>query len=197
LPALKRRAISTQLFVGVVVVLLVASVAEGAYFLNALNQSGTNLTTVVSQLISPTTITQSTTVLSTLTQTLFGTGSTATDLQTVTVTSTIAGYKPGLFFNDTLVIIPKGVAENQSENFVPSQLKLVIGVNNTVTWINQDNLSQHTVVTNVVPQGANQVDLILGTNETYTVKFTVPGTYDYYCMWHPAWMHGSITVLSG
>ncbi len=192
---MKRRAISTRVFVGVVVVLLVASLAEGTYFLNALNQSGANLTTVVSQLISPTTITQSSTILSTLTQTLFTVAGTETSLQTVTVTTTTPGYKLGLFFNDTLVIIPKGIAENQSLNFVPSHLKLVVGVNNTVTWINQDNLSQHTVVTNVVPAGAGQVDLILGTNETFTYTFTVPGTYDYYCMWHPAWMRGVITVL--
>jgi len=195
--SLKRRAISKKVYVSTVMVLLVASLAEGAYFLNSLNQSGANLTTVVSQLISPTTITQSSTVSSTITQTVFGSAATDTSLQTVTVTTTTVGYKPGLFFNDTLVIIPKGIAENQSLNFVPSHLKLVIGVNNTVTWINQDNLSQHTVVTNLVPSGGTQVDLILGTNQTYTVKFTVPGTYDYYCMWHPAWMRGVITVLSG
>jgi plastocyanin len=115
----------------------------------------------------------------------------------VTSTTTTVGYKTGLFFNTTLIIIPKGIAANQSENYVPSNVKVVVGINNSVTWINQDNLSQHTVVTDVVPPGGSQVDLILGTNQTYTIKFTVPGVYHYYCMWHPAWMKGTITVLSG
>ncbi len=132
----------------------------------------------------------------TSTQTLFTSGS-VTSPQTVTVTSTIPGFKTGLFFNTTLIIIPKGIAANQSENFVPANVKVKIGVNNSVTWINQDNLSQHTVVTSAVPSGGSQVDLILGRNETYTVKFTVPGVYQYFCMWHPGWMKGTITVLGG
>jgi plastocyanin len=181
------------LFVGVVVALLVAALAEGIYFNESLNQQSNNLT-AISQLISPTTITRTLTSSVTSTQTLFTFGS-VTSPQTVTVTSTIPGFKTGLFFNTTLIIIPKGIAANQSENFVPARVNLKLGVNNSVTWINQDNLSQHTVVTDVVPNGGTQVDLILGTNETYTVKFTVPGTYHYYCMWHPGWMKGTITVI--
>ncbi len=192
-----RAAVSSKVFVATVVVLLAAALAEGAYFNQALSQQSNGLTTIVSQLISPTTITNTVRSTVTSTQTLFTSGSGPTAMQTVTVTSTTAGFKTGLFFNTTLIIIPKGIADNQSEDFVPRNVKVVIGVNNSVTWINQDNLSQHTVVTNVVPSGGTQVDLILGTNETYTVKFTVPGTYQYYCMWHPGWMRGTITVANG
>jgi len=176
-------------------VLLLASVAEGLYFDQQLAQQSNNLTTIVSQLISPTTSTL--TVLSTLTttETVFSSGTGSISRQTVTVTT--PGFKTGLFFNTTLVIIPKGVAKNQSETFVPSSVKVKVGINNSVTWINQDNLSQHTVVTDVVPSGGTQVDLILGTNETYTIKFIVPGVYHYYCMWHPGWMKGTITVVGG
>src|SRR4029077_21230141 len=131
------------------------------------------------------------------TQTLYTSGSGSASVQTVTVTSTTPGFKTGLFFNTTLIVIPKGIARNQSENSVPANVKVVIGVNSSVTWINQDSLSQHTVVTTVVPSGGSQVDLILGTNETYTVKLMVPGVYHYYCMWHPDWMKATITVLSG
>jgi plastocyanin len=183
--------------VGTVLVLLIAALSEGVYFYSSLSYQSNNLTTIVSQLISPTTITQTHASTVTSTQTLFSSGSGVSSVQTVTVTYTIPGYKTGLFFNTTLIIIPKGVADNQSENYVPSNVKVVIGINNSVTWINQDNLSQHTVVTNVIPTGGTQVDLILGTNETYTVKFTVPGVYHYYCMWHPDWMKGTITVLNG
>jgi len=191
-----RRGVSSRIFVGAVVALLIVALAEAAYFEASLGQQSGNPTAFVSQLISPTTttLTKSSTVIST--QTIFTPGSGPTSVQTVTVTSTTPGFKTGLFFNTTLIIIPKGIARNQSENYVPSNVKVVIGVNNSVTWINQDNLSQHTVVTTVVPSGGSQVDLILGTNETYTVKFMVPGVYHYYCMWHPDWMKGTITVLS-
>ena len=192
-----RRGISSKIFIVVVLVLLVASLSEGIYFYTALNNQSNNLTTVVSQLISPTTITAISDTTVTSTQTLVASGVGTTSFQTVTVTSTTPGYQLGLFFNTTLIIIPKGIADNQSLNFVPDNVKVEIGVNNSVTWINQDYLSQHTVVTDVVPAGGTQVDLILGTNQTYTVTFTVPGVYHYYCMWHPGWMKGSITVLSG
>jgi len=188
-----RRGVSSRIFIGTVVVLLIATLAEGLYFNVMLRQQSNNLTTIVSQLVSPTTITHISVSTATSTQTVFTSGSGAT----VTVTSTTAGFKTGLFFNTTLVIIPLGVAKNQSETFVPSSVKVKIGINNSVTWINQDNLSQHTVVTDIVPSGGTQVDLILGTNQTYTIKFSVPGVYHYYCMWHPSWMKGTITVVGG
>ena len=182
---------------GTVVVLLLAALAEGVYFDASLSQQSSSLTTHLPQLISPTTTTSTTTSTVTSTQTLYTSGSGPASVRTVTVTSTTPGFKTGLFFNTTLIVIPKGIARNQSENYVPANVKVVVGVNNSVTWINQDNLSQHTVVTTVVPSGGSQVDLILGTNETYTVKFTVPGVYHYFCMWHPDWMKGTITVLNG
>jgi plastocyanin len=191
-----RRGISTKVYVSSVLVLLVAALAEGAYFYTSLQRSN-DISTIVSQLISPTTITNTHNATVTTTQTIVTSGGGVTSLQTVTVTSTTPGYKTGLFFNTTLIIIPKGIAINRSENYVPSNVKVVIGLNNSVTWINQDNLSQHTVVMSAIPSGGTQVDLILGTNETYTVKFTVPGVYHYFCMWHPDWMKGTITVLSG
>jgi plastocyanin len=187
-----RRGVSSKVFAGTVLVLLVAALAEGAYFYTSLNNQS-NLTTIVSQLISPTTITDVRNSTTTSTQTVFSSGNATT--QTVTLTSTTVGYKTGLFFNDTLIIIPKGIAENQSLNYVPANVKVMVGVNNTITWINQDNLSQHTVVTNIVPAGGTQVDLILGTNQTFTVTFKVPGLYHYYCMWHPGWMRGTIDVI--
>jgi plastocyanin len=192
-----RRGVSSRIFVGTVVALLLAALVEGVYLDASFSQQSSNLTTHLSQLISPTTTTLSRTSTVTSTLTLYASGPGPNSVQTVTVTSTTPGFKTGLFFNTTLIVIPKGIARNQSENYVPASVKVVMGVNNSVTWINQDNLSQHTVVTTVVPSGGSQVDLILGTNETYTVKFTVPGVYHYYCMWHPDWMKGTITVLNG
>lgn len=119
----------------------------------------------------------------------------STETRTVTVVS--ASRSTGQLFNGTLIIMPAGVAQNQSLDFTPSTLKLVIGVNNTVTWINQDSLSQHTINFASVPSGAQTFSAILKTGETLTTAFTVPGTYRYFCMWHPGWMKGTITVISG
>lgn len=172
-----RAAVSSKVFVATVV-LLAAALARGRGVLRpALSRQSNGLTTIVWQLISPATTTNAVRSTVTSTQTLFTSGSGPTAMQTVTVTSTTAGFKTGLFFNTTLIIIPEGIADNQSEDFVPRNVRVVIGVKNSVTWTNQDNLSQHTVVTDVVPSGGTQVGLILGTNEMYTVRFMVPGTY--------------------
>jgi len=68
---------------------------------------------------------------------------------------------------------------------------VVIGVNNTVTWVNNDS-APHTVTAddgsfdsgNIAPAG------------TFTFTFTRPGTYEYYCAYHN-WMLGTVIVKAG
>src|SRR5260370_26466190 len=127
-----RRGVSSRIFVGTVVALLLAALAEGVYFDASLSQQSSNLTRHLSQLISPTT-TLSTTSTVTSTQTLYTSGPGPASVQTVTVTSTTPGFKTGLFFNTTLIVIPRGIARNQSDNYVPASASVVIGVNNSVT----------------------------------------------------------------
>jgi plastocyanin len=91
------------------------------------------------------------------------------------------------------VTLPVGVGTNQSYNFQPKTITLVIGVNNTVTWANID-AAPHTVTSTSVPTGAasfNSGNMVHGTTFTYT--FTVPGTYRYDCTYH-YWMQGTIVV---
>ena len=95
------------------------------------------------------------------------------------------------------IIIPSGVNLNHALNFDPSTVVLVIGVNNTVTWVNQDT-TDHTATFSVVPAGvtASSVsasDIPPGTSFG-PVTFTVAGTYDYHCQFHPGWMRGTIIV---
>jgi plastocyanin len=105
----------------------------------------------------------------------------------------------------TVVSIGKGAAVEPS-GFNVTQLltgafhyrynfTVVIGVNNTVTWLNNDAVA-HTVSSFVVPDGAKSFnsDLILPQG-TFTVTLTVPGVYKYTCIWHP-WLAGQITVKS-
>ena len=93
------------------------------------------------------------------------------------------------------VTIPEGVGKNTNLNFSPVVVKLVIGVNNTVTWVNRD-VTNHTVDATQVPQGAARFSsggpLLPG--QSFTVTFTVPGDYEYQCDLHPQWMMGAIVV---
>jgi plastocyanin/N-acetylneuraminic acid mutarotase len=92
--------------------------------------------------------------------------------------------------------IPNDVGSSTSLSFSPENITLVIGVNNTVTWTNDDSVV-HTVTSEIVPSGAssfNSNNMNPGSIFTYT--FTVPGTYTYHCIYH-AWMQGTITVKSG
>jgi plastocyanin len=114
---------------------------------------------------------------------------------------------PNLFQNQTTttsgsegaafqIVLPSGAGSSQSLSFSPENVTLVIGVNNTVTWTNDDNAA-HTVTSTSVPSGAsgfNSNNLNPGAEFTYT--FTVPGTYTYHCSYHP-WMKGTIIVKSG
>lgn len=89
------------------------------------------------------------------------------------------------------VAIPAGAWNNSSLNFTPDAVTVVIGVNNTVVFTNQDSKKQ----TVTAPDGSfNSGDLGPGASWTYT--FSTPGTYTYYSVYH-YWMRGTITVLQG
>jgi plastocyanin len=97
----------------------------------------------------------------------------------------------------TSITMPNGVGTNTALNFSPADVTVVIGVNNTVVWTNQD-ISGHTVVTRQVPAGAaNFSSSILTKGAKFNVTLTVPGTYLYFCSLHPAWMQGKIVVKAG
>lgn len=91
-------------------------------------------------------------------------------------------------------MMPAGVGEDTSLNFTPANATVVVGVNNTVVWTNEDTVS-HTVVSKTVPAGAASFSSpILAHGATFNVTLTVPGVYRYYCSIHPAWMQATIVV---
>ena len=95
------------------------------------------------------------------------------------------------------IIMPDGVGSNTALDFSPANATVVMGVNNTVVWTNQD-VSPHTVVSKSVPPGAASFSSpILQTGDTFNVTLTVAGTYHYFCSLHPAWMQATIVVKAG
>lgn len=77
----------------------------------------------------------------------------------------------------------------------PDSIVVVIGVNNTVVWKNNDTVI-HTVYTYSVTSGAQSFQSpYISPGQTWNYTFTTPGTYKYYCSIHP-WMAGEVIVKS-
>ncbi len=81
--------------------------------------------------------------------------------------------------------------------FVPMELEVAAGT--TVTWTNQDRFG-HTVTAGTSREPTGEFDLTLGlttdadtSGETGTYTFDEPGTYAYFCRYHPS-MQGTVTV---
>ncbi|HXW37027.1 MAG TPA: plastocyanin/azurin family copper-binding protein [Nitrososphaerales archaeon] len=96
----------------------------------------------------------------------------------------------------TCISMPSGAASSQL-NFSPSNVTVVIGVNNTILWVNADAVA-HTVTSKTIPAGAAAFDSgSINPKSSFTLTLTVPGVYHYYCTIHPIWMEAEIVVLNG
>ena len=87
-----------------------------------------------------------------------------------------------------IVANPKGSGTNPSLTFEPQVVKVKINVNNTVVWVNEDDVT-HAVVAR--DGSFNFPSINPGQSVSFT--FTRPGRYDYYCNLHP-WMTGTVVV---
>jgi plastocyanin len=77
-----------------------------------------------------------------------------------------------------------------SWNYYPENVTVVIGVNNTVTWVSH-SLAYDTVTgVNGTPASGS-----IAPGQTFSYTFTSPGTYPYRCVYHP-WMTGTVKVLA-
>ena len=91
----------------------------------------------------------------------------------------------------TTITIPSGTASSGSLTYTPSTFTVVVGVNNTVTFVNQDT-AKHTVTAD--GGSFDSGDILAG--GSWTHAFTTPGTYSFHCVYH-TWMKGTITVIAG
>ena len=103
--------------------------------------------------------------------------------------------------SEVMVSIPSGAGLAASApGYAPGTITVVIGVNNTVTWTNNDNV-HHTVTPGSEPAGtpwtvgSGDMDTT-GPTKVYSFTFTVPGTYTYSCAYHST-MAGTIVVKPG
>ena len=86
--------------------------------------------------------------------------------------------------------LAKGSAYPNSTGYRPSIITVVIGVNNTVRWVNNDT-APHTVTSTDHSFDSGN----LNPGDTFTYTFTQPGTYTYVCTYHPG-MKGTVIVVS-
>ena len=104
---------------------------------------------------------------------------------TSTTSSTTATAAPA---GPTVSIQPGSAAQTTSTYYSPSPVTVVIGVNSTVTWTNNDD-APHTVTANDGSFNSGN----LNTGQSWSYTFTTPGVYSYYCTYHP-WMKGTVIV---
>ena len=77
-----------------------------------------------------------------------------------------------------------------SWQYSPQNIRVVLGLNNTVTWVSH-SVSYDTVTsdTGVFQSGT------IPPGGSFSFTFTKAGTYGYRCIFHP-WMTGNVTVLT-
>jgi plastocyanin len=123
---------------------------------------------------------------------LAGAASSSSSTSTSSSSSSASAAAPAF-----MISMPKGSGlPSGAPGFAPDNITLVIGVNNTVTWTNNDTV-HHTVTSTSVPAGASSFNSgDMAPDATFTYTFTVPGVYQYDCIYHP-WMVGTITVVQG
>ncbi len=114
--------------------------------------------------------------------------------QAFTGASTTSQTSTGTSPVNTPVSILLGAGGNRSSSgYAPDRVAVVIGVNNTVEWTNNDTAT-HTVTSTSVPSGASSFDSgFVAQGGSFTYTFTTPGVYEYHCLIHP-WMTGTVVV---
>jgi plastocyanin len=90
--------------------------------------------------------------------------------------------------DDRSSTIVKIIAAGQYD---PENVTVVLGVNNTVSWVNGD-LVAHTITSD---SGLFDSGL-LSPGQDWSFTFIEPGSYTYHCSLH-SWMKGVVNVIAG
>lgn len=107
---------------------------------------------------------------------------------TTTTTTTTSTLQPGHYVNVSIVA---GASTPGNLGYDPDTVTVVVGVNNTVVWTNNDQ-APHTVTAKDLSFNSGNMN----PGDVFQFTFTKPGTYEYGCNYH-AWMAGTVIVKSG
>jgi plastocyanin len=88
-----------------------------------------------------------------------------------------------------VVMMAKGSSSNQAIGFLPTNITVVLGVNSTVIFYNND-IAVHTATSTVRAFDTGPVNA----GQYVAVTFNQTGVYEYICQYHP-WMIGLINVV--
>ena len=94
--------------------------------------------------------------------------------------------------SSSVVVIPLGAVIEGHEFLIPQEITVVLGKNNTVTWINEDD-TFHSFVSDVGGKNGWSTGPLLP-GESSSVTFNSTGVYDYHGVPGP-WMTGTVIVL--
>lgn len=86
----------------------------------------------------------------------------------------------------------------ESFTFMPEEVEVSAGTE--VTWTNQDGFA-HTVTSGTPDDTTDRFDGVMGElgemngkGKTFSFTFEEPGTYEYFCRFHPQQMRATVTV---
>lgn len=89
------------------------------------------------------------------------------------------------------ITIPLGAGTPQgAPGYSPDVVTVVIGVNNTIVWLNNDTAIHTVTANNSIFNSGN-----MNPGDMFIYTFTTPGTYSYRCIYH-SWMVGKVIVKS-
>jgi plastocyanin len=77
----------------------------------------------------------------------------------------------------------------QIDQFIFAPQRVSVKAGTTVTWVNDDDIIPHVVVSSKKLFKSKTLD----TNDRFSFTFTTPGTYEYFCSLHPH-MTGTVVV---
>lgn len=99
--------------------------------------------------------------------------------------------------SETIIkIIPGSASEEQQDNFVPKLVNIQLGIDNHVTWINDDDVA-HTVTPDHRAEDSYSGEFgstgVIMPGESYEFLFTEDNEIAYHCEPHP-WMTGTLEI---
>jgi plastocyanin len=102
---------------------------------------------------------------------------------------------------DVTVTIVEGSANpGQERNYVPKEVRGILGVDNTIIWINEDTTAHSVTTDNGFEDRINGRFDSLATiglikpDDAWNFTFTKKGEYSYHCKPHP-WMTGKVEIV--